>query len=241
MMDADKKILITGTSSGLGFGLAKKYLEKGCTVFGISRRENKELNSFTNFHFLKQDLSRYDEASKAIFEFTEGIENLDVVILNAGVLNRLKDVRETSIDEFKRVMDVNVWANKMVVDTLTEKVKNIGQIIGISSGSSQGAARGWNAYSISKASLNLLLNHYALELPHIHFCALAPGLIDTAMQDYLFTITDLDKFPAVKKLQDAKRSGIMPDIHQGAEIVTKAISRLTKYESGSYVDVRTMD
>jgi NAD(P)-dependent dehydrogenase (short-subunit alcohol dehydrogenase family) len=136
-------------------------------------------------------------------------------------------------------MDINVWANKNVIDVLSENVQSIGQVIGISSGASQGAARGWNAYSISKSSLNLLLNHYAQELPDIHFCALAPGLIDSGMQDYLYTV-DREKFPAVKKLQDAKRSGVMPDVHEAAGIVTNAIPKVKQYESGSYADVRKM-
>ncbi|MCF8363280.1 MAG: SDR family NAD(P)-dependent oxidoreductase [Prolixibacteraceae bacterium] len=232
-------ILITGTSSGLGYGLTLNYLKKGHNVHGISRKHNDELDLYDNFHFLQQDLSQFETSQQTVKNFLENIDNLDIVILNAGILNEIKDTRDITIDELKRVMDINVWANKNLIDVLTDNVQSIGQVIGISSGASQGAARGWNAYSISKSSLNLLLNHYAQELPDIHFCALAPGLIDSGMQDYLYTV-DRDKFPAVKKLQDAKRTGVMPDVHEAAEIVTKAIPKVKQYESGSYADVREM-
>jgi hypothetical protein len=55
----------------------------------------------------------------------------------------------------------------------------------------------------------------------------------------LYTV-DREKFPAVKKLQDAKSSGVMPDIHEAAEIVTNAIPKVKQYGSGSYADVREM-
>jgi benzil reductase ((S)-benzoin forming) len=230
-------ILITGTSSGLGYGITLNYLKKGHNVYGISRKHNEELDSYENFNFLQQDLTNYNESQQTIKKFIKGVENLNIVILNAGILNEIKDTRDTSIDEYKRVMDINVWANKNVIDVLSDNVQNISQVIGISSGASQSAARGWNAYSISKSSLNMLLNHYAQELPDIHFCALAPGLIDSGMQDYLYTV-DHNKFPAVKKLQDAKRTGVMPDVHEAAKIVINAIPKVKQYESGSYADVR---
>lgn len=40
------KIFITGTSPGIGLGLAKKYLEDGHDVFGLSRNQNEELDKF---------------------------------------------------------------------------------------------------------------------------------------------------------------------------------------------------
>jgi len=230
-------ILITGTSSGLGYGITLNYLKKRHKVYGISRKHNEELDSYDNFHFLQQDLTQFEESQQTVKKFLENINNLDIVILNAGILNEIKDTKDISIDELKRVMDINVWANKNMIDILADNVEHIDQVIGISSGASQGAARGWNAYSLSKSSLNMLLNHYAQELSDIHFCALAPGLIDSGMQDYLYTV-DHNKFPAVKKLQDAKRSGSMPDVHEGAEIVTRAIPKVKQYESGSYADVR---
>ena len=211
-----------------------KNIQNYQTNYGVS-----ESLFDNNFHFLQQDLTQFEQSQQTLKKFLQEVNDLDIVILNAGILNEIKDTRDTGIEEFKRVMDINVWAHKNVLDILVNNINSIGQVIGISSGASQGAARGWNAYSISKSSLNLLLNHYAQELPDIHFCALAPGLIDSGMQDYLYTV-DREKFPAVKKLQDAKRTGVMPDVHEAAEIVTKAIPKVKQYESGSYADVREM-
>ena len=109
-------ILITGTSSGVGFGLAQSYLEKVETVFGISRSRNETLDSFSNFRFLSQDLVKNDEVPVSLACFLDGVSQLDLVILNAGVVSKINDLKYTSLDEIRRVMDVNVWSNKVLID-----------------------------------------------------------------------------------------------------------------------------
>ena len=62
-------VFITGTSSGLGFALAKHYLETGHNVYGISRKMNEELNRYSNFHFLVQDIARFSEVETNLISF----------------------------------------------------------------------------------------------------------------------------------------------------------------------------
>ncbi len=233
-------ILITGTSSGLGYGLAKLYLDEKNTVYGISRRQNPELNEYKNFKFLSQDISRFIELKPKLAAFLEGQTKLDLVILNAGIINEIKDLYFTSLEEIKKVMDVNVWANKVLIDLLYRRLDSIDQIVAISSGASVSGSRGWNAYSLSKATLNMLINLYSKEFTDTHFCALAPGLIDSQMQDYIFNLPDDKKYPTVKKLIEAKETNQMPGIEEAAEIVSNAIKKVKKYESGSFLDVRDM-
>lgn len=231
-------VFITGTSSGLGFGLAKYYLEKGHHVYGISRRTNKELNTYEQFKHLSQDLSNFTETVTYLGEFLALIDQLDLVILNAGMLSQIKDLHETSLDEIKHVMDVNVWANKLLIDELFKHLSSIRQVVAISSGAAVSGARGWNAYSLSKATLNMLISLYAKEFTQTHFCALAPGLINTAMQDYIYELQDFENFPVVERLKKAKSTNQMPDAHEAAKIIAHTITQLEKFESGSFQDVR---
>ncbi len=233
-------ILITGTSSGLGYGLAKQYLNEKNTVYGISRRQNPELNEYDNFKFLSQDISRFIELKPKLAALLEGQTKLDLVILNAGIINEIKDLYFTSLEEINKVMDVNVWANKVIIDLLYRRLDSIEQIVAISSGASVSGSRGWNAYSLSKATLNMLINLYSKEFANTHFCALAPGLIDSKMQDYIFNLPDDKKYPTVKKLIEAKETNQMPGIEEAAEIVSSAIDKVKNYESGSFLDVRDM-
>ena len=233
-------ILITGTSSGLGYGLTNYYLEQGHTVFGISRRIKSEQKENENFRYLSQDVTNYREVETNLLSFLKEVKQLDLVILNAGMLSEIKDLKDTSLDEIQKVMDVNVWANKIVIESLFKHVEKIHQVVAISSGASVSGSRGWNAYSLSKATLNMLISLYSKEYTETHFCSLAPGLIDTKMQDYIFDLPEEKEFPAVKKLKEAKKSGNMPNVEEAAEINATAIANVTNYESGSFLDVRKM-
>ena len=101
-------ILITGTSSGLGFGLAKHYLDSGNNLFGISRSKNEELAGNDHFHYLRQDISDFALLRQNVTSFLKDVDQLDLVILNAGMLNEIKDLKETSLDEIQKMN----WALK---------------------------------------------------------------------------------------------------------------------------------
>lgn len=235
-------ILITGCSSGLGYGLAAHYLNRGHKVFGISRSSNEELNRHSHFSHLSLDLSEFEEICTKIPVFLKNITVMDRVILNAGILNAIKDLKDTGIEEIKKAMDVNVWANKALIDVLFNLFDSIHQIVAISSGAAVSGTRGWNAYSLSKATLNMLIDLYSREHPHTHFCALAPGLIETGMQDYLNSLPKSyeEKFPMVKILKDARGTHKMPKPLEAAVIIADAIQEVRSYESGSFLDVREL-
>jgi benzil reductase ((S)-benzoin forming) len=237
------KVIITGTSSGLGYGLTMHYLEEGHHVYGISRKANDELVKYNNFSFLSHDIANFESLKEAIPVFLKGLQSIDLVILNAGILNDIKDLRNTSIDEIRQVMDVNVWANKILLDSFFETLDQVKQVVAISSGAAVSGTRGWNAYSLSKATLNMLIDLYSKEYKHCHFCALAPGLIETGMQDYINDLPEEyeKKFPMVKKLKQARGTESMPKPSDAAKIISSAISKLVKYESGSFIDVRDLD
>lgn len=233
-------VFITGTSSGFGFGLAKNYLEKGHTVYGISRKRNETLIAYPNFRFLVQDISMHNELQTNLVSFFTEVETLDLIILNAGILNEIKDLKDTSLDEIEKVMQINVWSNKVLIDTLFRIIPEIKQVVAVSSGASVSGARGWNAYSLSKATLNMLINLYAREFTETHFSALAPGLIDTGMQDYIYSLQNDEKFPVVQRLKQAKGSQDMPKPEKAAEKFADAVEKVKKFDSGSFQDVRKL-
>ncbi len=234
------KILITGTSKGLGDALAKFYLKNGHTVYGISRNRNKSLEKYTGFNFISQDLSDFEEMESTIPGFLKKAGRLNLAILNAGVLAEIKDMKECSLAEIKRVMDINVWSNKILIDLLFSNLKSVDQIAAISSGASVYGNRGWNAYSISKAALNMMIKLYSREQPGTHFSSVAPGLIDSGMQDYIFSLPEDQRFSSVKKLKEAKFSGQMPKPGEAAQILATSLEKIMKAESGAFLDVREL-
>ncbi len=229
-----KNILITGIGSGLGEALAKEYLENGDTVYAIGRTFSKILDHHPHFFFFPYDLSQTFMIKAEIKPFIEN-RSFDIVILNAGILGEIQTLNKTDLNDIKEVIEVNVWANKELIDTLSE-YSHVKQVVGISSGAAINGSKGWGAYSLSKAGLNMLLSIYAKELPEIHFSTLAPGIIDTPMVRHIINKVDDDKFPSAKKL---KQQNIQVP-KEAAQRLISTFDKLLEYESGSFLDVRTM-
>ena len=235
-------ILITGVSSGIGWGLSNYYLSKGHTVYGLSRRVPEQLNKSDRFHHLSIDLSDTENINRNSLQFISSVKSIDLVILNAGILGEIDDLKNQSIKDIQTVMNINVWSNKVLIDFLIDSIQNIENIVAISSGASVNGSRGWGGYSLSKASLNMLIKLYASENEKTKFYAFAPGLVDTSMQDYLCSgKLDPQLFPAAQKLINARNTENMPSPQKAGEILAVAISKLNKLPTGSFADIRTME
>jgi NAD(P)-dependent dehydrogenase (short-subunit alcohol dehydrogenase family) len=233
-------ILITGSSRGLGEALAMEYLKKGNSVFGISRSKSDILIKNSNYKHLHLDLNSEINIKEDVGHFLKETETIDLVILNAGILPSVDDMEHTSLDEIKKVMQVNVWSNKLLIDALSKNRKEIKQIVAISSGAAVSGARGWNAYAISKAALNMMISLYSKEKPETHFTSLAPGVIETGMQDYLCGLPKEKDFPVIKRLKEMRANGEMMTADEAAENLIRVIPSLLRFESGRFMDVREL-
>jgi len=227
----DKNVLITGCSSGFGLALCNYYLQKGFRVYGISRNDPKIEDA--NFIFKSFDLSKVDEIKEGLSSFIKQIRELELVYLNAGMLGEIKSSLEVSVEELKEVYELNVYANKELLDILA--TVNIKTIIGISSGAAKNGSKGWASYSLSKAGLNMLINLYSKEMLETKLLAVAPGVIETPMTD-LIRFGDLDEgeFPSVKRL----RNGEIQSSEEAVLRMDKLVQNCGKFESGGFVDVR---
>lgn len=234
-------IFITGVSSGIGWGLAKYYLENGHQVFGVSRRVPKDLISHPLFRHECCDLTYFEYINKSLKKLFRDIEQIDITILNAGIVGEISEMHKQSVSAIKKVMDSNVWSNKEVIDYLLLSKIKLSKVVAISSGASINGNKGWGGYSISKASLNMLIKLYASENPQIGFYALAPGLVDTAMQDYLCgDQIDPLSFPSADILRDARNTPKMPKPSEIAKTLAETITEIQQNPSGSYVDIRNL-
>ena len=231
-----ENIFITGVGSGLGKALAKYYLEKGYQVFALSRHFPEDFKKCKNFKFYFCDLLALETVYNSTYSLLKDINQLELVILNAGLLTELKDIHDTPIYEMEEMMDINVWANKIILDVLIDLKISVKQIIAISSGASVNRNRGWHGYSISKAALNMLIKLYSREMEKTHLIALAPGLILTPMLEKFVLSADENKFPSVKRIKTAPK--MTPE--EAAKRIDEIRPKLMELESGSYIDLRNL-
>ncbi len=236
---ANMNVLITGNSSGLGLALTETLLERDAIVWGMSRR-GCPLGEREGLRDLRQDLGSLNSLPAALGRLLSDCLRLDLVILNAGLLGKIQPFAQTDVHDAEHLMRVNLWANKVILDWLIERAMEPGQVVAISSGAAVNMNYGWGAYSLSKAALNNLIGLYAREMPDTHLSALAPGLVDTAMQDYLCSEVDTDEYSSVQKIKDARGTENMPAPRQAAARILDLLDDLKTSESGRFVDIRSL-
>lgn len=230
-------VFITGTSTGLGRGLAELYLQRGYSVYGLSRRPANI--DAEHFHEVRADLGDLDTIPAALDELL-GDSAMSLAILCAGVLGQFKTMPDITLAELRQAMDINVWANKGILDWFAAR-QPPQQIVLISSGASIKGNKGWGGYALSKAALNMLAQLYAQDLPQSHLTALAPGLVHTAMQDHISTAVDSAEFPSVERLQQARGTDAMPKPAAAACLIADALPGLrAQLPSGGFADIRKL-
>lgn len=234
-------VFVTGVHTGLGHALAAHWLERGARVLAISRGEPEDLAGRDGFAFRALDLRRLDGIGPAVRELLEGVERVEVAILNAGVLGQIGDLRDIKIEELRSVMEINVWANKVLIDALLAADIPVAHVIGISSGAAFNGSGGWGPYSISKSALNLLLRVYAHEHPGTHFTALAPGLVDTPMTREVARNPLDPRHAATGRVRTAIEEGRATSPAEAAALLVDMLPAMRSRESGSFVDIRKMD
>lgn len=233
-------VLITGNSSGLGLGLTETLLERDAIVWGLSRR-GCPLNEDDGLHDRRFDLSNLNTLPEALERLLADCMRLDLVVLNAGILGKIHEISETDVHDLEHMMRINAWSNKVILDWIIERQLPVDQVVAISSGAAVNMNYGWGGYSLSKSLLNDLIRLYAHEMPDTHLTALAPGLVDTPMQDYLCEEVDAEEYPSVQKLKDARGTDEMPDPRAAAERILDVLDTLREGESGQFVDLRSMN
>ncbi len=235
-------VFITGNSSGLGLGLTEALMDRNAIVWGMSRRgcalKRKHDDAIRD---RQQDLAKLNTIGEGLERLLSDCLRLDLVILNAGILGRIQEISHADVHDVEHLMRINVWANKMILDWLIEQRLPVTQIVAISSGAAVNMNYGWGAYSISKAALNNLIRLYAPEMPDTHLVALAPGLVETGMQDYIRDEVDSADFPSVQKLKAARGTADMPGPREAAERILDLLDDLRESQaSGSFVDIRSL-
>lgn len=187
-----KKILITGASKGIGFETAKTLALDGNEVYAVARSKEK-LTHLANLHELinpiESDLST-DDGVSAILKGTEGVESFGALINNAGTLIN-KPFMETSIEEWRYQVEVNLFAAVRLIKALKPKLVAGSHIVNIGSmGGFQGSDKfnGLSAYSSSKGALSILTECLSTEFSseNIAVNCLCLGAVQTEMLNNAF-------------------------------------------------------
>ncbi|MDQ3109670.1 MAG: SDR family NAD(P)-dependent oxidoreductase [Bacteroidota bacterium] len=209
---------ITGTSRGLGKSIAQQLLlDPKNHVFGFSRTNTI---SHERFSFQQMDFSDTAAVGKWDFPLLADAEKI-CLVNNAGAIGAVKHVGQLHSAEITSAINVNLVAPALLANSFLRAYSSLPAkqvIINVSSGAGKNPSDGWSAYCATKAGLDMFTRTVAEELKidgktHIFTFSVAPGLVDSAMQDHIRTITAVD-FSRIQAFIDYKNNGQLahPDL-----------------------------
>ena len=186
--DQNRVACVTGCSRGLGRALSIALAARDWTVAGCSRSEEcldslrKELPA--PHFFGSVDVTRKEEVESFAEQVLEEIGPPDLLLNNAGVINRNAPLTELSDEEFSKVMDVNIKGVASVMRHFLPAMEERGQgvVVNFSSGWGRSTSPKVAPYCASKWAIEGLSQAVAQEVTSgVAVVALNPGIIDTDM------------------------------------------------------------
>ena len=178
-----KTIVVTGTSSGIGYQICVQAAKMNFQVISVSRNI-KPLKDIGGIESFAIDITNKDSVDEFISNLESKKIKIDILINNAGYLVS-ELFGDTTYDSFKKTFDVNVFGLAEITRSMIPIINSDGHVINISSiGGVNGSKKfpGLSAYSSSKAAVIALTEVLAEEYQNgPSFNVLALGAVQTKM------------------------------------------------------------
>lgn len=192
-----KIVLVTGATSGIGEGCARRFAEGGYNVIITGRNEEKLAQ-------LKQDLEKQGArvlslafdvrdrkaAEAAVNNLSEEWKNIDVLINNAGLARGLEPEYQGDFDDWDQMIDTNIKGlltmTRLIVPGMVER--NHGHIINIGSVAGDAAYAGGNVYCATKAAVKAITDGLRIDVADtkLRVTNIKPGLVETNFSNIRF-------------------------------------------------------
>lgn len=209
----NKVAIIIGGGGGIGRATALRFAKEGAQVVVSDLQEEKGVETVHLIKetggdglFIKTDMTNPTEVEALIEETIKAYEKIHILFNNAGVSSLEKKLPNVSLEEWQKVVDINMTGVFLGMKYVLPKIQKGGSIINTASIAGIKGQKLVAAYSASKASVIALTKTAATEYgrKNIRVNAIAPGIIDTEM------VTDwkkTDKWPILSTANALRRIG----------------------------------
>lgn len=206
-----KTVVLTGASRGLGAGMAETFRAKGMNL-ALCARGDLPMEEAEDVLTARFDITDEQAVRRFAEDAAAKYGTLDLWINNAGMLEPVVPARDLTAEQLRHHLDVNLFGVLYGSQAYRDHVAardGEGVLINISSGAAWGGYAGWAAYCMGKAALDRLTETLALEEADIGLeaYAVAPGIIDTAMQATIRACSE-EVFPMVEKFHEYKEKDL---------------------------------
>jgi NAD(P)-dependent dehydrogenase (short-subunit alcohol dehydrogenase family) len=247
-MDNEKNmtVLITGGGTGIGFSLAKRFHREGASVVICGRREDilkkaveKISTQNERITYVPADISKEEDIKNLIEQTVKWTDRLDILINNAGAMRINKSPQETSLEEWKSVIDTNINGTFLCCREAAKIMikQKRGRIINISSMSGTIVNKYFHggSYEVSKAAINMLTKVLAIEWApyNISVNAIAPGYYDTKPNRDFFK-TEPGLFKKVTELIPQRHLGNLEEL---CDFVFSISTTAANYLTGTVIPI----
>lgn len=183
-------VLITGGSGAIGAAIAEEFARTDDVIFTYNRNEEqaRETAARLRCRAVRADVADTGSVNEAVEGVLRGFGHIDVLVNNAGI-SLIKPFLDTSYEEWKHIIDVNLTGvfnvTRAVVPSMVRRKS--GAVVNISSVWGTCGASCEVAYSAAKAGIIGFTKALAKELglSGITVNAVAPGVIDSPMNAHL--------------------------------------------------------
>jgi NAD(P)-dependent dehydrogenase (short-subunit alcohol dehydrogenase family) len=183
-----KVAVVTGGNSGIGFAIAKRFVEEGAFVY-ITGRRQPELDRAValiggNVVAVSGDVQNLADLDQLYAKVGAEQGRIDIVVANSGIIDP-QPLAETTEASFDKVFAINVRGLAFTVKKALPLMSNGGSIITIASIAHAKGFPGYGAYSATKAAVRSFVRTWTTELKDrgIRVNAISPGPIDTPIMD----------------------------------------------------------
>jgi NAD(P)-dependent dehydrogenase (short-subunit alcohol dehydrogenase family) len=228
---ADKIILVTGASRGIGAATAKALAVGGAHVVltartqgGLEEVEQAIHETGGTATIAPLDLTAAEQVAPLAAAIAQRWGRLDGLVLNAAQLGDIMPVAHMDTIQFERIVAANLFSTHRLLQAFDAllRASPAGRVIGLTSSVARSPRAYWGAYAASKAAMESLLLTYADEVAGISNVCVAlynPGRTRTRMRAQAFPGENPDSLPAAE--------------HKAAEIAALMIN---DFSSGVYHD-----
>jgi NAD(P)-dependent dehydrogenase (short-subunit alcohol dehydrogenase family) len=237
--------IITGSSRGIGRGIAIRFGREGANVVVNHSRSPdearlvvKEIERWGSKAIaVKADVSSVSDVDRLVSECEKEFGEADALVNNAGVLGAAKPIHELTEEEWDRVISNNLKSTFLCIKRVLPSMlrRGSGRIINISSVDAFTGEKLLSAYSASKGGILSLSKELSLELAPKGICVnvICPGAVDTPM------MRKLDKeYPgAIDAIVSRTPAGRLANVDDIAAAALYLASDDAKFVHGAHIVV----
>ena len=191
----EKTAIITGASMGIGFEIAKGYINAGASIIICSRNKEelygaednlrKILSNNQKILAIPADISLQEDIDNLFYNIHRNNFDVNILVNNAGIMGIESTIDDANWQDWINVININLLGSVLMCKKILPIFKNnkYGKILQLSGGGATLPTPNFSSYAVSKAGIVRFIETLAKEVGqyNIDVNAIAPGKLKTRM------------------------------------------------------------